>query len=117
MRVLVAVLCLALAGCSLPVDDLSPLPKYVPPVAPSLKAQLSGAKTAAAEELIADNAQMSDLRASDSGPGRYILCLSGRRGTGDLAYYSVYFDNDDYKGSRPSVIGDLCEKQSYRPVN
>jgi hypothetical protein len=117
MRVLAAVLCLALAGCSLPVDDLSPIPKYVPPVAPSLKAQLDGAKAAAKEELITDSAGISDLRTADSGLGRYMLCLSGRRGAADVSYYSVYFDNEIYKGSRPSVIGDLCEKQSYRPLN
>lgn len=117
MRVPAAMLCLALAGCSLPVDDLSSLPKYVAPVAPSLKAQIEGAKNAAKEELITDAPQISDLRIADSGLGRYMLCMSGRRGAGDVGYYSVYFDNETYKGSRPSVIGDLCEKQSYRPLN
>ena len=121
MRVLAAVLCLALAGslagCSLPVEELSSLPKYVEPVAPSLKAQVDGAQKAAKEELITDAAQISDLRTADSGLGRYMVCISGRRGSGDVGYYSVYFDNEKYKGSRPSVIGDLCEKQSYRPLN
>lgn len=117
MRTLATVLCLALAGCSLPVDDLSPIPKYVASVAPSLKAQVEGARTAAKEELITDTPQVSDLRTADSGLGRYMLCMSGRRGTGDVGYYSVYFDDELYKGSRPSVIGDLCEKQSYRPLN
>ena len=27
----------------------------------------------------------------------------------------MFFDNDDYKGSRMSVMIDDCEKQDYRP--
>jgi hypothetical protein len=30
--------------------------------------------------------------------------------------YAVFFDNNDYKGLRLSVILDDCEKQDYRPV-
>jgi len=45
-----------------------------------------------------------------------MVCLKGHRDRQAANYYSVFFDNDEYKGSRASVILDDCEKQSYHPV-
>jgi hypothetical protein len=30
--------------------------------------------------------------------------------------YSVFYDNDDYKGARLSVILDACEAQAFWPM-
>jgi hypothetical protein len=34
-----------------------------------------------------------------------------------VVYYSVFFDNDVYKGNRPSVIMEACEAQQFTPVD
>jgi len=75
-----------------------------------------GIKQAAAEEKVTGPIEMSDLRPTDHGPGHFVVCIRGvdekyRR----VGYYAVFFDNDDYKGSRMSVMIDDCEKQDYRP--
>jgi hypothetical protein len=31
--------------------------------------------------------------------------------------YSVFYDNDDYRGLRLSVIVDACEAQAFTPVD
>jgi len=86
---------------------------YVPPTMPTTAAASEGIKKAATEEKLTG---MSDLRETDHGPGRFVLCIRGV----DLKYgrvgtYAVFFDNNDYKGSRMSVMIDDCEKQDYRP--
>jgi hypothetical protein len=69
----------------------------------------------AMEEKLTGFIEMSDLRQSDHGPGRFVLCI---RGTGSASdprrTYAVFFENDDYKGVRMSVMIDDCEKQDYR---
>jgi hypothetical protein len=32
-----------------------------------------------------------------------------------ISTYAVFFDNDDYKGSRMSLLIDDCETQEFRP--
>jgi hypothetical protein len=42
--------------------------------------------------------------------------LHARQGVdAEIASLAVFFDNNDYKGLRLSVILDDCEKQNYRP--
>jgi hypothetical protein len=112
---LVLLLCFTLAACS-PSENLSPIKPYVPPSMPTVAAANKGIGQAVAEEKIVGTVEMSDLRETDHGPGRFMLCIRGveskyRR----VTTYAVFFDNDDYKGTRMSVMIDDCEKQAYRP--
>jgi hypothetical protein len=34
-----------------------------------------------------------------------------------VVYYSAFFDNDVYKGTRQSVIMEACETQQFIPVD
>jgi len=34
-----------------------------------------------------------------------------------VVYYSVFFDNDVYKGTRQSLIMEACEAQQFTPVD
>ena len=108
-------LCSTLAACAPPVE--LPLWKpYVPPSMPTTDAAGKGIKAAVAEYKLTGPVEMSDLRQTDHGPGGFVLCIRGvdekyRR----VGYYAVFFDNDDYKGSRIPVMIDDCEKQDYRP--
>lgn len=57
------------------------------------------------------------MREADHGPGRFIFCIRGvdskyRR----VGPYAVFFDNNDCKGSRISLMIDDCEKQNYRSL-
>jgi hypothetical protein len=112
----VLLLCFTLAACSTSADDLSPVKPYVPPSMPATEAVGKGIKQAVTEEKLTGPMEMSDLRPTDHGPGHFFVCVramdpkSNRPG-----YYAVFFDNDDYKGSRMSVMIDDCEKQAYRP--
>jgi hypothetical protein len=83
---------------------------------PTTDAAGKGIKAAVAEYKLTGPVEMSDLRQTDHGPGGFVLCIRGvdekyRR----VGYYAVFFDNDDYKGSRIPVMIDDCEKQDYRP--
>ena len=107
-------LCSMLAACSPAV--LVPPVVYVPPSMPTIAAADEGIKKAAMEEKLADPIEISDLRETDHGPGHFFLCIRGV----DSIYrqvrtYAVFFDNDEYKGSRMSVMIDDCERQDYRP--
>ena len=107
--------CFTLAACA-PAVEL-PIPVYVPPSMPTEAAAAEGIKKATAEEKLTGPIERSDLRQTDHGPGLFVLCIRGvdakyrRVGT-----YAVFFDNNDYKGARISVMIDDCEKQNYRPV-
>ena len=116
MRAFVALLCLALAACSPQVEPTF-IGTYVPPSAPTLAAIREGIKKAVAEEKLTGFIEMSDLRQSDHGPGRFELCIRGTRSeSSPRRTYAVFFSNDDYKGVRMSVMIDDCEKQDYRPL-
>jgi hypothetical protein len=106
--------CFMLGACSTTAE--LPTPAYVPPSMPTVAAAGEGIKKAATEEKLTGPIEMSDLRQADHGPGRFVLCIRGveekyRR----VRTYAVFFDNNDYKGSRMSVMMDDCEKQDYRP--
>jgi len=115
MRPLFLLLCLTLAGCS-SSEEFTTVAPYVTPSLPTLYAANKGVAQAISEEQIKGPLEISDPRETDHGPGRFVLCLRGvepkynRNST-----YAVFFDNDDYKGSRMSVMIDDCEKQAYRP--
>jgi hypothetical protein len=111
----VLLLCSTLAACSTPVES-PPIKPYVPPSMPTSAAANKGIAQAATEEKITGPIEMSDLRETDHGPGRFLLCIRAvepkyKR----VNTYAVFFDNDDYKGVRLSVILEDCEKQAFRP--
>ncbi len=113
---LVALGCLTLAACSTGADSTN-VP-YVPPSLPTLEATAKGVKQAAEEAKLKPPIQISDLRQSDHGPARCVLCRRAMDPKSNLAAtYAVFFDNNDYKGERLPVIMDECEKQSYRPLS
>jgi len=106
-------LCFALVACS---QDLSPIKPYVTPSMPTVAAANKGIAQTVTEEKITGSIEMSDLRESDHGPGRFVLCIRGIEPKySRLTTYAVFFDNDDYKGSRMAVMIDDCERQAYRP--
>jgi hypothetical protein len=106
--------CSTLAACS-SVEDLAP-PVYVPPAMPTSEAAGKGIKQAAAEAKLIGAIEMTDLRETDHGPGRFILCIRGVESKySRVVTYSVFFDNNDFKGSRLPVMIDDCENQAFRP--
>jgi hypothetical protein len=106
-------LTLVLAACS--SDPGSPMLAYVAASPPTQKAIVASANAAATEAKLAAPQQISDVRPSDHGPGQYFVCLKeANPPSGGLPrYYSVFFDNDVYKGERLSVMIDECEKQTF----
>jgi hypothetical protein len=112
---LVLPLCFAFAACS-HSEDLAGIKPYVPPSRPTTMAADKGIARAVTEEKIGGPIEMSDLCETDHGPGHFVLCIRGiepkyKR----MTAYGVFFDNDEYKGARMSVMIDDCEKQAYRP--
>jgi hypothetical protein len=118
-RPAILLLSLILAACSsdpgLPAATYVP---YAPPSPPTQNAIVLVATTAAAEAKLAAPLQISAVRQTDHGPGQYFICLREANPPPDKRqrYYSVFFDNDTYKGSRLSVIMDECEKQTFTPL-
>jgi hypothetical protein len=110
-RPAILLLSLMLAACS---SDPSLL-RYVPPSPPTQNAIVATAMTAAAEAKLVAPLQISAVRQTDHGPGLYFICLREANPPPDKRqrYYSVFFDNDAYKGSRLSVIMEECEKQAF----
>jgi hypothetical protein len=104
-----------LAACGGP--DLPPL-AYTPPVAPTPEKALQGARNAANEERLTGFIEVSGIREGESlGPGEYMLCLRGAASSFQPRQtYAVFFNNDEYKGVRLSVILDECEKQTFSPL-
>jgi len=107
-----------LGGCAASTagSSLMDAQAYAPPSMPTMAAATKGIAQAVAEEKLTGPIEMSDLRQTDHGPGRFMLCI---RAVGPkdsrAATYAVFFDNDDYKGTRMSVIMDYCENQAYQP--
>ena len=85
---------------------------------PTMEAVAKGVKQAADEAKLKPPLQVSDLRQSDHGPGRFMLCMHAMDPKSNLVVtYAVFFDSNEYKGERLPVILDECEKQSYRPLS
>jgi hypothetical protein len=116
MRRAAILLSLMLAACS--SDPSIPASTYVLPSPPTQNAIVPIATAAAAEAKLAAPLQISAVRQTDHGPGQYFICLREANPPPDKRqrYYSVFFDNDTYKGSRLSVIMDECETQAFSPL-
>jgi hypothetical protein len=126
---------LLLSACSSDKVEIGGAPVvYVPPSAPTQDAVITGLKAAASEAKLTAPLEVSTVRPTDHGPGRFFACLKGTiqlsptssdtaadgsaRGSVPRAIFlSVFFDNDVYKGARQSVIMDACETQQFAPVD
>jgi hypothetical protein len=112
-------LSLMLAACSsdpgLPESTYKP---YAPPSPPTEKAVVGAVPAVAAEAKLSAPLQISAVRQTDHGLGLYFICLREANPPPDKRqrYYSVFFDNDAYKGDRLSVIMDQCELQTFSPL-
>jgi hypothetical protein len=112
-RALAAVLTLLLAGCA---SSANLPPAYQPSRSPSAKAVTEGVKKGAAEAKLTGALETSAVRHTDHGPGSYFVCLRQTApSAGGRPAYSVFFDNDDYKGIQSSVISEACEAESLVP--
>jgi hypothetical protein len=115
-RALAPLVCFTLAACST-AGGPSLIKPYVPPSMPTTDAASKGIKQAATEAKLTEPIEITGLRETDHGPGRFILCIRGVESKYKrVITYAVFFDNDDYKGPRLPVILDDCEKQDYRPL-
>ena len=106
---------LLLAGCA---SSTNVPPAYHPPRPPSPQAVKDGVKKGATEVKLTGGLETTAIRQADHGPGSYFACLrqsgpsAGRRPT-----YSVFFDDDTYKGIQSLVISEACEAEPWVPVN
>jgi hypothetical protein len=109
-------LCLMLAACS--SDPDLPTPVYVPPSPPTENAIALNVETVAGQAKLASPLQVSDVRPTEHGPGRYYVCVREANPPPDSRprYYAVFFENDTYKGDRLSVMIDQCEAQTFRTL-
>lgn len=113
--VLAAVLTLLLAGCA---SSANLPPVYHPPRPPSAKAVKEGVTKAAAEAKLTGGLEVSAVRHADHGPGSYFVCLrQSGSSAGRRPAYSVFFDDDTYKGIQSSVILEACEAEPWVPFN
>ena len=112
---IVLLFCSTIAACSTS-ESLPPMQPYAPPSMPTAAALIAGIKQAATEAKFLDPIEVSDLRPNDRGVGHFMLCMRGVSNDSRTGTYAVFFDNNDFKGSRMSVMIDNCEKQDYRPV-
>jgi hypothetical protein len=107
---------LVLSACLFDKVDLPPV-TYVTPSPPTPAIVTAVVKAAAAEEKLTPPLEMSAVRPTIIGPGRFFVCMREANPTSEKRVaYSVFFDNDLYKGSRRSVIVEACETQAFTPV-
>jgi hypothetical protein len=118
LRLLGVIAALSVSGCSTS-STTDPAPVYVAPSAPTRAAVILGLSRAVAEEKLTRPIEMSDLRKVElGGMGSYFVCLrEANPSSGKQATYSVFYDNDDYKGVRASVIFEHCETQQFTQVD
>ena len=115
LAVVPAVLTLLLAGCA---SSANLPPVYSPPHAPSAKAVQEGVRKAATEAKLTGGLETTAVRPINHGPGSYFVCLRQRGGPSDRhPVYSVFFDDESYKGLQSAVIFDACEAQPWVPLN
>jgi hypothetical protein len=109
-------LALLLSACS-SVNTTEP-PAYVRPSPPTEKAIGAAVAAIAKEAKLVTPLEISAVRPNDHGPGSFFVCVREVNPPPDKPrhYYSTFLDNDDYKGSRLSVIMDQCELQTYSPA-
>jgi hypothetical protein len=109
-------LALALSGCTSTGGPLASA--YVPPSAPTEKAVASAVAALAKQANLVKPLEISAVRPNDHGPGSYSVCVREANPPADKPrrYYSTFLENEDYRGSRLSVIMDQCELQTYSPA-
>ena len=109
-------LALLLSACA-SVNTTEP-PEYVRPSPPTEKAIGAAVAAIAKEAKLVTPLEISALRPNDHGPGSFFVCVRETNPPPDKPrrYYSTFLDNNDYKGSRLSVIMDQCELQTYSPA-
>ncbi|MGY8632279.1 hypothetical protein RAD15_07260 [Bradyrhizobium sp. 14AA] len=113
LAVLSAVLALLLAGCA---SSGNLPPAYHPPRPPSAKAVQDGVRKGTAEAKLTGGLETSPVRYAAHGPGSYFVCLRQTgQSAGRRSDYSVFFDNDEYKGIQSSVLSEACEAQASVP--
>ena len=102
----------ACGGIDLPAAVDTPLAVPTPDKA------LEGARKAADEEKLTGLIEVSGIREGKSlGPGEYMLCLRGSPSPLEPhRTYAVFFNNDEYRGVRLSIIMDECESQAFNPL-
>jgi hypothetical protein len=93
-------------------------PVYVRPSPPTEKAIGAAVGAIAKEAKLVTPLEISALRPNDHGPGSFFVCVREVNPPPDKPrrYYSTFLDNNEYKGSRLSVIMDRCELQTYSPA-
>ena len=93
-------------------------PVYVRPSPPTEKAIGAAVGEIAKEAKLVTPLEISALRPNDHGPGSFFVCVREVNPPPDKPrrYYSTFLDNNEYKGSRLSVIMDRCELQTYSPA-
>jgi hypothetical protein len=106
-------LCSTLTACDPGVPP--PPVVYVPPSMPTLPAASPGIQAVVAEAKLLGPIEISDFRPTDRGPGRFMVCVRGVSNDSRTRTYVVFFNNNEYRGSRLTVILDDCEKQNYHP--
>jgi hypothetical protein len=113
-------LAVMLCGCS--SVDL-PTAVYTPPAPPTASAMREGIKKAAAEEKLTGALEISDIRPTDRGQGHFFVCLRevsqswGSPSWGTHYTYAVFFDGDNYKRARQSVLSEACETATLVPLD
>jgi hypothetical protein len=69
------------------------------------------------EEKLVGPVEVSAVRPALVGPGQYLLRLRGAQSpSGPVRTHAVFFNNDDYRGSRLSAINEACEAEAYKPL-
>ncbi|WP_244547481.1 hypothetical protein [Bradyrhizobium sp. OK095] len=115
LQALSTVLILLLAGCA---SSANLPPAYRPAHAPSTKAVQEGVRKGATEAKLTGGMETTAVRHTDHGPGSYFVCLRQHGpSAGKRPAYSVFFDDDAYKGIQSSVIFDACEAQPWVPFS
>jgi hypothetical protein len=107
---------LLLSGCS---SAFAPSDNYTHPSPPVDFAVIAGIRKAASEAKLGPQLEISDVRPTDHGPGSHFVCMREvvNSNSEKRPSYSVFYDNDDYKGARLSVILDACEAQAFSPID
>jgi hypothetical protein len=118
LRLFGIIAALSVSGCGTS-STMDEAPVYVAPSAPTRAAIILGLSRAVAEEKLKPPIEMSDLRKVElGGLGSYFVCIREMNpSSGQRTAYSVFYDNDVYKGVRASVIFEHCETQQFVQVD
>ena len=111
--ILLSLLLSACASTSGPVEMA-----YAPPSLPAEPAVAAAVATIATDAKLVSPLETSAVRRSERGPGSYFVCVREINPPPDKPRrtYATFLENDTYKGSRPAVIMDQCELQTYGPA-